>query len=156
LAASDLVVIPATEGHAIRMAPWMRAEDEAEIMASHGHKPLEGLQASLKQSAVARTVMYQGEIAAIFGVAMADGLAGHGSVWLLSSELVEEVPLLFLRRSKKELRKLQAPWPILTNFVDARYKRAVRWVEWLGFEVGEPVPFGVAGLPFHPIRLRRA
>lgn len=153
--AKSLAIYPATEGHAIRMAPWMRAEDAAEIEASHGHAPLEGLMSCLKQSSIARTAMFEEEVAAMFGVAPVNMMTGHGSMWLLSSQVVEEVPLLFLRRSREEVRKLLEVWPLLTNYVDARYTKALRWVEWLGFQIGDPVPFGVAGLPFHPISIRR-
>jgi hypothetical protein len=42
---------------------------------------------------------------------------------------------------------------VLENFIDARYEAAVRWAKWLGFDVGAPVPYGPAGMPFHPARL---
>jgi len=43
----------------------------------------------------------------------------------------------------------------LENWVDARNTKAINWLRWLGFTVHDPVPFGVAGLPFHRFDMRR-
>ena len=48
---------------------------------------------------------------------------------------------------------MRALFPYLFNFVDARNMKSIRWLKHLGYAVGPPVPFGVAGLPFHPFSM---
>ena len=47
-----------------------------------------------------------------------------------------------------------ATYPLLRNYVDERNTMAIRWLEWLGFEILPVEPFGVEGLPFHPFEMR--
>lgn len=41
-------------------------------------------------------------------------------------------------------RSLLDDFHIVTNFVDNRNTKAQRWLQWLGFTLGAPQPFGVA------------
>jgi hypothetical protein len=51
------------------------------------------------------------------------------------------------------LPELLARHPHMVGMVDARYTLSIRWLRWLGAVVGEPRPFGVAGLPFCPFEI---
>jgi hypothetical protein len=153
---NNLQVVDATLAHAERLAAWMRAEDVAELEASHGLAPLEALRMALRTSTIAKAALYDDEVVAIFGVTPVDALGGVGSAWCLTGEIVDELPFVFLRRSKSEARKLLEQWPVLTNAIDARYTKALRWARWLGAEVEEARPVGKAQLPFHPFSLRRS
>lgn len=44
---------------------------------------------------------------------------------------------------------------LLANYVDDRHVESVRWLSRIGFDLGEPQPFGVEGLPFRPFEMRR-
>jgi hypothetical protein len=37
----------------------------------------------------------------------------------------------------------------LFNYVDARNLRSIAWLQHIGFQVFEPQPYGLEGLPFH-------
>jgi hypothetical protein len=76
-------------------------------------------------------------------------------VWLISTTLVDRHRLAFFRFTKAEVQRLLERWPLMVNFVDARYTRSIEWLRRLGAEVGEPQPFGAAGLPFHPFVFAR-
>lgn len=141
--------------HCLDLAPSLRAEDAAEVLASHGLSPLDALVASLKLSSRAWTVFWNNEPLAMLGLTPIDALAGVASVWLLTSTHVDTVPFSFLRLSKEVTQALLHHWPVLVNAIDARHSRAVAWAKWLGAEVLGPVPMGVAGLLFHPVVLRR-
>lgn len=156
MATNELRFVKATEEHAKALAPWMRIGDRLEVEANSGRNPLEALLESMRVSTITRAALIDDEVAAIFGVSPVDALGGVASVWMLTGEIVDEIPYLFLRKSRSQVDELLQEWPILINFIDARYDRALRWVRWLGASVGAEIPFGVAGLPFHPFVLRRS
>lgn len=150
-----LTVEPATQAHAIQLADHLREEDAAEMMASHGLQPLEGLQLALHLSIVSKVILDGKRVVALLGVAPVASPEGAGSIWLLGGKLVKRLPVAFTRTCAEVLRQLVESFDVLLNMVWTQNKQALRWVKALGFEVGEPVPFGVAGLPFHPIRFTR-
>jgi hypothetical protein len=151
-----LTVEPATEAHAAQLAEHIRAEDAAEMMASHGLEPLAGVLMALKSSSVARTILDGERVVAMLGVAPVPSAEGVASIWLLAARLVRRVPLAFMRAAAGELRQFAESWRVLFNMVLAENRSALKWVRAMGFEVFEPVPFGVAGRPFHPIRFTRS
>lgn len=146
-------MVPAAPEHVDELAPKMRPADTAEVLASGGFTPREALEESVTASAHAFAALFDGEVAALWGVV--DG-PGCGIVWALTGPAVERHPKAFLRHSRIAVNVLLRHYPALTNFVDARYEQALRWVRRLGFSVGPPEPFGAAGLPFHRILLRGA
>lgn len=154
-AKNRLRVEPATEAHAAQLAAHIRPEDAAEMMASHGLEPLAGLQMALRSSTTAKAILDGERVVAMFGTAPVGEEKGIASVWLLAANAVKSLPLAFFRVCRKELPRLAKAGVVLANMILATNLRALRLVEALGFEVLEPVPFGVSGLPFHPILLRR-
>ena len=154
MAKARLTVAPATEAHAAQLAAHIRPEDAAEMMASHGIEPLAGVMMALRTSTVAKVILDGERVLAIFGTAPVDKMEGVASVWLLAANAVKSLPLAFFRVCRKELPVLAKSGAVLANMIWANNKRALRLVQALGFEVLEPIPFGVSGLPFHPILLR--
>lgn len=156
----DVRMVQATLEHAVALAPSLREEDAAEILASSGHTPLEALTLSVQGSEEAYALLLDGEVAALWGVAaLRRSILGPPvawSVWLLGGELLRRHRQTFVRLSREVVAVLRARYAVLFNFVDARYVGALRWAAWLGFEVGPPEAFGVAGLPFCLITLRRS
>lgn len=84
-----------------------------------------------------------GEIGGMFGV------LDNGVVWAVFTQAIDRHPLAFLRSSRKFFEALDVD---VFQYVDARNEKAVKWFEWLGFEVSDPVPFGANGEPFHELR----
>lgn len=152
---TELVIVKSRLRHAAALAPLMRAEDTAEVLASGGFSPFQALRSSMRHSKVCRTALVAGEVAAIFG-AMADPEPGVGIVWMLTGQAVTKHPRAFLRACRPALAELHKDFPILWNAIDARYEAAIRWARWLGGEVLQPTPFGVSGLPFCPVFFRRS
>ncbi len=153
---TEATVVPATRELAELLAPLMRAEDVAELRAG-GLTPLEGLLQSIEGSDVAQAVMVGGQVGAMFGVGPLAGVNERvGQVWFLTGRLMSKHPAAFVRLARPAIASMLELYPVLFNVIDARYAAAVRWVKWLGFEVGEPQPFGPAGVLFVPARLRRA
>lgn len=156
MAKRHLTVEPATAAHVAQLAAHIRPEDAAEMMASHGLGPLAGVRLALQSSTTAKAILDGERVLALFGTAPVGEEKGIASVWLLAANAVKSLPLAFFRVCRKELPRLAGAGVVLANMILASNKRALRLVEALGFEVLAPVPFGVSGLPFHPIFLRRA
>ncbi len=145
-----LEYVPAEPAHAEWLAPRLRATDRAEVQAALGLPPEVALPISLRASSMAVTALVRGEPGAIFGICPANLLAGEGLVWMLGSDEVERQARAMLREAPQWLALIGDGYRLLRNHVDARNTRAVRWLRRMGVAIGQAVPFGVAGLPFHP------
>jgi hypothetical protein len=155
VAANELELLPATDAHVLELAHHLRAEDADEGRRSHGLEPLEFIRHAVTGSPVALAGLLGGRVACITGVGHTNA-HGEACVWLLTGDVISAEPRAFLRACRPALAKFLEVCPVLFNAIDARYPRAVRWAAWLGFKVGEPVPFGPYGEPFFPIEIRRS
>jgi hypothetical protein len=151
-------IVPARSAHAEALAPRMRPAEVLEIRASGNHAPLGALLKGLEASSVARTALWDGEVACMWGVVplRTSLLVGRiGAAWLLTSDLVERHPRAFWRGCRPELARLFEDFDMLENQIDARHGQAVRWALRLGFRLDPPEAFGAEGLPFHLFRVRK-
>lgn len=148
-------VLPANDEHAYLLAPQLRAEDVAECLAGGYSSGLHSLLVSLAVSDEAYALLFDGEVAALFGVARGSLLNGTAAVWLLTGHLADKYRIAFVRNMRIALAYLASKWPVLGNMVDARYTKAIRFLKYLGFEFGEPVFIGRDGVAFIPYWNRR-
>ncbi len=96
---------------------------------------------TFRHSLFAGTAFVDGEIAAMWGLC-ADMLSDCGEPWLVTTNAVEAIPVTFVREGRRQVARMLAVKPRLENMVAARYQRAVRFLEVLGFVVDPPRPFG--------------
>lgn len=151
-------IIPATMAHAEYISPRIREADRNEIWASHMAYPLEALRIGLKYSTYAFTGLADGEPVLIWGVAPASLLGRHGSPWMLASAKIDDpaITIRFLRESREQIVDFFQDYDILTNYVDARNKRSIRWLRFMGFQISEkPEPYGLAKMPFHKFEMKK-
>jgi hypothetical protein len=141
------------------LAADMREGDRLEIQATSGRAPLLALRKAVRWSrrhgGDAWTGYIDGRVAAVFGIGKRALLSPAAYPWCLTSSAVDRAPRLFYRASRAVLASFLEEHQELEQFVDARYVQALRWVERLGFTLEPARPFGVAGLPFHRITIRR-
>lgn len=132
----------ATAAHAEALAPRLRAECLRDVLAIGYPDGRSGLLAGIR-AGPAYSAMLGDEVIAMFGVS-----SSAGEVWVLTSDAVTKRPRLFLRCCPEALELLFQHSNHLENFVDARFEACIRWLKWLGCEVGEPVQrLGGAFLP---------
>ena len=131
----------------------LRPADRAEIAAASGRTPDIAVIDGLRRSRRAFVARIDGAPAALWGVGTADMLSGLGVPWLVGTPVLDAQPLRFARASRALLPDLTEGYSRLANRVDARHRRAVTWLQWLGFTVHPASAWGVAGLPFHPFEL---
>jgi hypothetical protein len=145
--------VEATTLHAHAIAPLMRAADLAELDA-HGCDPLEALLRGVADSVYCRTLLADGVPAMMWGVTQITDTVW--SPWALGTDAINTDRRGFMVFSREELDRVVAKYPVLFNHVDYRNAPAIRWLQWLGFEMMEPEPIGVDGALFHPFILRAA
>ncbi|WP_088383874.1 hypothetical protein [Roseateles aquatilis] len=95
-----------------------------------------------------------GELVCLFGAVPHPAAAGAAIPWMLCTRTLERVP----RRAMAAVSaRVVADWcgrfTYLTNIVHRRNRRAIRFVQWLGFTVGD-VPCG-PGQEFYAFEWRR-
>jgi len=147
-------VVTALPEHAWKLAPTLRENDRNEIWAAAGLSPAAGLEISLASSFYAWTWLIGDAPACMFGVGYASLLSGTGVPWLLSSSLVEQHRFSFLKNCRPFLASMCADFPVLVNWVDARYAAAIRWLGWMGFTLHPAEPYGPFGMPHHRFEMR--
>jgi hypothetical protein len=151
LGAPDVTVVPAQPEHAVELLHHMREADVAEVRAG-GMEPRDALYQSIIQSAQAHTLLFDGRVACMFGVV--ENPPCH-SVWMLSATPCSKHPKAFLRASRFLVRELLRTYGCLTNVIDANHTAALRWAQWLKFELSPPEPFGPHGAPFQRFVARK-
>lgn len=130
-----ITIVPATVEHAQYVGEHLRADDLAEVL-QFGAQPVPALIDSITGSVEAWTALDDGTPITCWGVAPWTTLVGGvGCPWLLSTQGVERHKRRFMEESRAGVVKMHALFPKLETLVDARYTRAIRWLEWLGFAV---------------------
>lgn len=157
---ADVRFVRAESVHAVELAGQMRFADAEECAALGFSGPLEALQRSLADSSLARTMIINGQVAAMFGVVPLEsktalGPPVKGVVWLLTGEAIDKHKKEFVRWSKAAVATLLEHCPVLCNIVDGRYTGALRWARWIGFTIGSPSVLEPSGVDFYPIVIRR-
>ena len=151
---TDVVFREATEADARYIGANLRAEDRCEV-AALGADPEKAVLQSLRDSDMAWTALVNGAPAMMFGVG-GNLFSERGFVWALGTDECTKHPremLIFGRRKVKEMLNV---YPVLENYCDARYDKALRWLKRIGFRVSDPVKWGKNGELFCKITVQEA
>lgn len=140
-------VVPAAAGHINRIANRMRAADRIEVEA-FGHTPKESLRLALRGSSLAWAAIRDGQPEALFGLRTVSVIGGVGQPWLLASDRFYEGRRAMLRLAPGFIAAMQNETPILVNHVAVENDKAIRFLKWVGFAIGEDV-VEVGGVEFH-------
>ena len=84
----------------------------------------------------------------VFGVSQASLIGSVGIPWMVGTVELDHHAYGFLKHCRPVVDRWADRFDLLVNYVDARNTRAIRWLKWLGFEFGEPEPYGWLGMPF--------
>lgn len=132
----------------------IRQDDRQELIAA-GLDVASAISFSVTYSDEATTHLMDDEVVCIMGVRKESVLGDKACPWLLTAQAIEKYPIKFIKESKLVVEEWLSRYPILENYVDSRYKRALKWAEHVGFNIEYPVPYGPYGLPFNKIVARR-
>ena len=133
------------------IARRLRLADRQEVMAASGTIPEAALPVFIQAG---REVWVAGleedgipEI--IFGVDPIPHVEKAGVIWLLSSDRIYQYPVEFVKRTQELLDEFHQRYELLTNFIDERNTRHIRWLKWMGFTLIRRVEsFGAQSRPF--------
>lgn len=142
------------DGDAEYLAAHMREADREEVEAATGESPYEALVDGLRISTHAFAAERDGRLIALWGFTPISLLSGIGVPWMLGTDEVYRCGRSLTRVAKASFEHVQPLYPVLLNYVDARNTRAIRWLQFVGFQVFEAEPYGVAQLPFHRFEMR--
>lgn len=147
----DLRRVPAdvAEAWADHIADHLRDSDVEEVAASSGLSPHSALHTSLALSTHAYCIESDrvGPVA-LFGAAP-HPLPEVGIAWMLGTDGIRLEARHIARHTRRYLDELNAAYPILWNYIDARNELSMRWLRWGGFELLGDHRVGPEGLLFH-------
>jgi hypothetical protein len=149
----QIIVLPSTAVHVRALAANLRPADQNEIEI-YGFPTNKALWRSFKASFLRHTAFIDNEIAAMWGVG-GSPMGQMGQPWLMTTEAVKKIsPLAFARIYQREVLRMLNVFPVLINYVDAEYTAAVRLLDIVGFNLGEPEPLGKNGALFRQFEMR--
>lgn len=131
------------------LARTMREADRREIWAAGRLTPEQALLQSAMVTPQMMACFVDGEPVAALGIGVVTALSDKGIPWLLSSTKLVPHARRFLRLSDDYMSDARQHFRRLENYVDARNVQAVKWLDWLGFDLKPAEPFGPDHLPFH-------
>lgn len=138
----------ATKQDLIDLAPRLRVEDQEEVVATSGWPPQIVLPHFVGPNTFVIGVPESDTPEMVMGYAKIDEHAAL--IWMLSSPVIYKYPQRFAPASKAIIAKMHEHYPVLTNFIDARNTRHIKWLQWLGFKLIRRVDeFGPLSLPFY-------
>lgn len=140
---------PASPGDALDVALRLRSADQAEVRAACGLSPLVALPALITEGreVYVSGITEIGKPEIIFGI---DPIDEHVAViWMLSTPVIYDFPVEFTVNSKRVIGEFHERHELLTNFIDARNERHIKWLKWLGFKILRPIDkYGAESRPF--------
>lgn len=146
---NSIIIRDSVPGDIEEMESKLRKEEVAEIYAAAHQDPRMCLSVSFSISSLCLTAVHEGKPFAMFGL-VPDSLLGRtAQVWLLTTDDVLKVKTRFLKLSRDIIKSFLRRYSYLYNWVDARHKLSVRWLEWCGALVAPAHPFGPEDVPFH-------
>lgn len=89
------------------------------------------------------------KIACMWGVIPPTLLSDQCYLWLSTTEVLKGNEFIFIRRSQRVVEDILSEYPEIIGHVIADQDRSVRWLKWLGAELGEPEG------PFIPFVIRK-
>lgn len=148
-------VVKVEEEHIIELSSSMQQADKYNAWAIGHLSPEQAIRHSVGVSIESETWLADEKVMAIRGVSRGTFLSPYACVWMLGAEGLASFPIPFLRGSKEWVERMLEQHSHLVNYVDARNKRSLRWLFWLGFAIHPAAPLGIEGRMFHWVEKRK-
>lgn len=146
---AEVRIVESLPEHIPAIVEAIRTEDLAECEAAGAPSVADALHRGIRESTLCWTSLVDGEPATIGGVSAVTLLGDIGIPWMLATTRIDRVPRQVLVEGRRHVGYMLERYSQLSNWVDARNQRAVRWLARLGFRIHEPQPYGPYGMPFH-------
>lgn len=149
----ETMIRPATLEDARMIGENLREPDRRETEAL-GLRPLDAAVLSFYGSDLCFTGCIDGVPSMLFG-AGAPLLSDTAYVWAVGTPRCDRAPVAMVKVGRAVIARLLEVYPALENYCDARYVKAHRWLELLGFTLGEPEPYGPKRAMFRKLSIHR-
>jgi len=93
------------------------------------------------------TMFIAGQPAGMFGLM---DFGTYQVPWGVFTTVIDRHPIAFLRAARRWAEALSST---TVNYVDVRNELAVKWFEWMGFTLSEPVEYGLNSETFRQVRV---
>lgn len=138
-------LVEASPDHIPYLAENMREADVREVGAL-GRSPREALESGLRSSLWALTAI-EDEPVAMLGVASRSMIEGIGVPWMLGTERIYDSGRAMVALVPPVIAEMAATFSRLENIIDKENERALRFLRWAGFSVGDD-PLMIGGVSF--------
>ena len=133
----------------------LRDADRVEAWRAMGLFAHAAIRESILKSSVCGVFLDDNEPLCIMGLVQPIILApGIAHPWLVGTEALGHHRKAFLRETRLWVQEWRKDYSLLVNYVDAEYTGAIRWLEWLGFDIFPPEPYGPRGALFRRFEMR--
>ena len=123
---------PVSQHHINEILVGLRAADK--FTSLRDFTPDETIEWVIKKSFFTQTIFFRGKLGVIWGLQTKSLVDPYGYIWMLTTNIVEEHPKAFLRKSKTITRQALQACPILRCHVDMAHVKSHDWLIWLGFK----------------------
>ena len=132
-----------------KLSTDMREKDRKEAEAL-GMDAKKALYLTFKYGILRKSAVLNGKIVAMWGIC-GTPLSLVGRPYLVTTNQVSRMsPLKFARIYAKEVKVMNSVFPVLENYVDAKYDEAVRLLKIVGFEL---TPQKINGNDFYKYKM---
>ncbi len=145
----EYIIRESTLDDAVSLADRLRKTDVQEIYASSARPPHIAIREAFLRSDMCWTAFKENLPIAIFGCAAPSTMSLVASPWMLGSNELDRAAIGIGRASLYYVNKMSERYDILENFIDARQKKSIRWLQWCGFTIEAPQFIGIHGEAFH-------
>jgi hypothetical protein len=128
--------VEANLNHVIELGQNLRLEDKREVVAKTGEINYKDVISNgWLKSDYSRTVLVNGQVAFVWGVCSSPEDPKIGSPYMLSTPLIEQIPITIGRRCKPRIEEMIDKYSILFNYIDSRNKLHLNFIKHCGFEI---------------------
>lgn len=111
-------------------------EDAAELVAAGVARAPGSFQPALDQAIVQGVAVIGDQPVAIFGCIPDPRIDGAGIPWMIATSSLRRDARSVMRLSRLVVDQMQVRYAYLHNWVHNRHDVALRWLAWLGFDIG--------------------
>jgi hypothetical protein len=141
-------VEPCSEEYIKRLAPNLAKADLAELWAMERRDPVTSMMSAWRRGRETWALLSDDTVVAMYGVIDVSLVSDGGRPWNFSCQDVGKYAKSFIKESVRIEKEWADKYSFLTNYVDSRHTKAVRWIKWLGYTLDNPIPIGPEKVPF--------
>ncbi len=127
-------IVRAKQDHIPKMLKVLRKREHDAIATPEA---VGYLKQALSHCVEAWTGYIDDKIVCMWGIDRGSMLTNSAFIWLVTCQGVDEHAFIFVRHSQRRLDDLRKRYSYIHGVVQADNEQSVRWLRWLGFQLGD-------------------